>query len=846
MSKERDRAPLSTQTAPPEGEADPHPSGGWDSENLEVASVQASPDKSAKPDVAGGERLAIGQILSGRYRIERELGEGGMGVVYLASDEQVAGETFAIKVLKGGLDPQALDLLREEVRKTRKLSHPNIVDVHSVNVDGDKLYVLMECLEGKSLNALLDEEFGRGMPFSHARPIIEDVGAALRYAHDHNVIHSDLKPANIFVTTSGKTKLLDFGIARVSRGPLLYKPSGPLALTPAYASCEMLKGKEADRRDDIYSLACVIYEMLSGERPFGELTALEARTAGARVPPLEALSRGQNAALSKALAFEREARTPSVEKLLQGLTEDQPPRARPGALLAGAIIVVAALGLLYFGIDKLSSSRHSVVVQRANPDVQQAPVSPKSIAVLPFVDMSEKKDQDYFSDGLTEEMIDLIGQVPDLRVPARTSSFYFKGKSQDISSIAQKLHVAHVLEGSVRKAGRRLRITAQLIRADTGYQLWSQAYDRDDTDIFAVQDDIARAVVKVLKVKLSAGTPETGARATKNTEAYYHYLRGRQLDRRGRLENFRGAVDAYSQAVALDPNYAAAYAGLAIAQASVADLTGDTAELQRAEHNVDKALALAPEDAIGYAARSYLRTVWLWDWSGAQTDIEKALSLDPRNSDVQDHYARLLADQGRLPEAIAAQKKAAEIDPLSSAGWESLGFYYMCSGDYAAAVAALDRAIDIEPKSVLALNALGVTRLLQGQGEQAREAFRKIELEGLRLAGIAMAEHTLGHVKESQQALGELAANHAQEAAYQVAQVLAWRGEKDQAFDWLERAFKQRDGGMSETRTDPTLRSLHADPRFNALLRKLKLPELSAGQVNRAARVIANSRGIAL
>src|ERR1700738_2221791 len=184
-----------------------------------------------------------------------------MGVVYLVTDEQVAGDIFAVKVLKEALVPEALSLLREEVRKTRKLSHPNIVDVHSVNVDGTRLYVLMEYLEGKPLNALLDEEFGRGMPFSHARPIIEDACAALGYAHDHSVIHSDLKPANIFVTSSGRTKLLDFGIARISRGPLKQQRRALLGLTPAYASCEMLAGEEADRRDDIYSLACVIYEM---------------------------------------------------------------------------------------------------------------------------------------------------------------------------------------------------------------------------------------------------------------------------------------------------------------------------------------------------------------------------------------------------------------------------------------------------------------------------------------------------------------------------------------------------------------------------------------------------------
>ncbi len=524
-------------------------------------------------------------------------------------------------------------------------------------------------------------------------------------------------------------------------------------------------------------------------------------------------------------------------------TADAPREAAPSAAASRQsmpvplliALAVAVIGLGYFALDKFVLSKRPAVGAETSVSPHKSggagpsAIPEKSIAVLPFVDMSEKKDQDYFSDGLTEEMIDLLGQVPELRVPARTSSFYFKGRSEDIATIAQKLHVAHVLEGSVRKAGKRLRITAQLIRADSGYHLWSQAYDRDDTDVFAVQDDIAKAVVMVLRVKLSAGAHETGSRGTTNTEAYYQYLLGRQLDRRDSLEGFRHAVEAYSQAIVLDPNYAGAYAGLAVAEASVADLTGDTGGIERAEHNADKALALAPEDAIGYAARSYLRTVWLWDRSGAQADIEKALSLDPRNSDVQREYARLLADLGRLPEAIAAQKKATELDPLSSAAWENLGFYYTGMGDFAAADAALGRAIDIEPTSVLALSDLGMARLLQGKSEEALEAFRKIDLEAIRLTGIAMAEHTLRHAKESQQALEELMAKHAQEAAYQIAQALAWRGEKDRAFEWLERAYKQRDGGLSEIKIAPMLSSLHADPRFNALLRKVKLPELPAG-----------------
>jgi serine/threonine-protein kinase len=765
-------------------------------------------------------------LLGGRYRIERELGEGGMGVVYLAADEQVPGERFAIKVLKDELRPEALAQLREEVRKTRKLSHPNIVDVHSVNVAGQTLYVLMEYLEGKSLNALLDEEFGRGMPFSHAWPIIEDVGAALGNAHDHNVIHSDIKPANVFLTTAGRTKLLDFGIARVSRGPLLQTRSGSRALTPAYASCEMLEGKEADRRDDIYSFACVIYEMLCGERPFGDLTARQAREGHAKVPALQALSREQNAALARALAFDREARTGTVEALLAELAGATKQRARPIALFVAAILIaIAAVGLTLFSLKQLPVSRQAQVLVSNEGTVPAATVPQKSIAVLPFVNMSPDKEQDYFSDGLTEEMIELLGQVPDLRVPARTSSFYFKGKNEAIANIAQQLKVAHVLEGSVRKAGKRLRITAQLIRADNGYHLWSQTYDREDADVFAVQDEIAKAVVSALQVKLAAGVQEPSSRGTTNTDAYSQYLLGRQLTRRGTLESFRRAVQAYSKATELDPNYAGAYAGLALAEASVADYTGDTSGIERAGHDADKAIALAPTDANGYASRSYLRTDWLWDWSGAQADIEKALSLDPRNSDVQQQYARLLADLGRLPDAVAAQKQATELDPLSSTAWENLGFYYKNLGDYAAAETVLGRAIEIEPTSVFALNDLGMTLLLQGKGEEALAAFRKEDQEALRLTGIAMTEHTLGHAKESQQAMDALMAKHAQHAAYQIAQSFAWSGDKDRAFEWLQRAYTQRDGGLALIKTDPPLRSLHGDQRFRTLLGTIGLPE---------------------
>lgn len=494
---------------------------------------------------------------------------------------------------------------------------------------------------------------------------------------------------------------------------------------------------------------------------------------------------------------------------------------------AGAI---AAIAFAYMVADKFWLSKRAAPSSTTSSTVAAGPavlaIPEKSIAVLPFVDMSEKHDQEYFSDGLTEELIDMLTKVSDLRVPARTSSFYFKGRNEAIANIAQQLKVAHVLEGSVRKAGKRLRITAQLIRVDDGYHVWSEAYDRDDADVFAVQDDIARAVVGVLQVKLARGAQEADSRGTTNAEAYDQYLLGRQHYRHAGLEGARRAVGAYRKAIVLDPNYAAAYAGLAVAEGMVADFTGDTrAGIERASHDADKAIALAGNDPAGYAARSFIRTTWLWEWPGAQADIEKALSLDPRNSDAQHWYARLLGTLGRLPEAIASLKKATELDPLSSIAWTRLGYLYIKIGDYKLADSALNRGIEIDPTSPLALNILGTLRLLQGRDQEALEAFRKIELEPLRPAGIAMAEHTLGDAKASQQALEELIAKHAQSGAYQVGQVFAWRGEKVNAFEWLERAYQQRDGGLSEVKSDPLLASLRGDPHWAALLRKMNLPE---------------------
>lgn len=504
------------------------------------------------------------------------------------------------------------------------------------------------------------------------------------------------------------------------------------------------------------------------------------------------------------------------------------PRSTQRVLLL--IAAVAVIGGGYVAVDKLWLSKRSAADARTasatlhGRSPLQSAIPEKSVAVLPFVDMSEKKDQEYFSDGLSEELIDLLAQVQDLRVPARTSSFAFKDKTDDVPSIAQKLRVANVLEGSVRKAGNTLRVTVQLIRADTGYHLWSRTYDRELKDIFKVQDEIAAAVVEVLKAKLAPVQAATAYRSS-NTEAYNQYLLGKRFHSRGNLDGWRRAIDAFHNAIALDPDYAAAYASLALSEYVRADSTGDAAGERQAMADAETAVTLAPQEADGYASRGVLRMNISWDWNGAEGDLEKARTLDSASEKVQGNYATLLGRLGRLPEAIAVGRRATEIDPLSAIAWSNLALYLTFHRDYSAAHEALRRCLEINPESSYGGHHMAILWLLEGNAAEALATARRIGVAFFRLTDVTMAEHSLGHARESQQALDELIAKHAADGAYQVAEALAWRGEKDKSFEWLERAYNQRDGGLSEVKVDLLLDRLHGDARFKSLLKKMSLPE---------------------
>jgi len=449
-----------------------------------------------------------------------------------------------------------------------------------------------------------------------------------------------------------------------------------------------------------------------------------------------------------------------------------------------------------------------------------------SIAVLPFADMSPGHDQEYFADGVAEEILNALAHVEGLRVTGRTSSFWFKGKRVELAEIGRKLNVSHVLEGSVRRSGSRLRVTAQVVKVADGYHLWSETFDRSEADVFAVQDEVAHSVAQALKLRLvlESGSEAGGTRTT-NPEVYRLYLLGQQQLRTFHSESNKQAIASFKRVIEIEPTYAPAWAGLAHASFISATTfeANSTVMLPAALAAAEKAIALAPGSALGYAARSELRRASL-DYAGAHADLERALALNPNDASTLVVKTRLLANEGQLTSALQASRRSVDLDPLNAEAWVRLGAVLMGLGDLPGARTALQKADDVSGTSSPGAYFRILCELAASDPDAALQVARRSELEWERLTGIAMATHTLGRPAESQAALDELIAVHQRDAAYQVAEVFAWRGERDRSFEWLERAYAQRDTGIGLLSYDPVFRQLRGDPRYKAMLRKLNLP----------------------
>ena len=501
-------------------------------------------------------------------------------------------------------------------------------------------------------------------------------------------------------------------------------------------------------------------------------------------------------------------------------------RWRPIAVM----LIIVALGFLGNWLWPTTRGRQvagapSIALQRSAATVPPFNPPVHSIAVLPFLDLSEKKDQEYFSDGLSEELLDLLAKTPDLHVTARTSSFSFKGKSDDIPAIAAKLNVANILEGSVRKSGDRLRITAQLIRAADGEHIWSETYDRELKDVFAVQDEVSNAVVAALKVRLTPKSSATTSRTTRSAEAYDQYLIGRNLYQKATDETDFQAAAAFRRAIQFDPAYAAAYAALALAEYYPALSAHDEAMINTAFVDADRAIALAPDLADGYQSRGYLRYLYQWDWTGAQADYAESMRLDPNDVDQQRHYAQLLATLGRLPEAIAVVRKAATSDPLSSITWERLTDFLMADGQLSSAREALHQAAVGVPVMVDFSEMLALVELLDGHFDAARGRIAAIQDAPRRAYATALIEYSLGNRAASQIALQQAIELNQPLGSFDIAEIYAWRKEESKALEWLEKSYAEHNYAVNEVGYYPLFAPIRQTAGFKAFLRKLNLPQ---------------------
>ncbi len=492
-------------------------------------------------------------------------------------------------------------------------------------------------------------------------------------------------------------------------------------------------------------------------------------------------------------------------------------RSRLAVLLVGVALLAALPGAAWY-LWKQSGERG-----RGTPPAGATP----SIAVLPFADLSPGKDQEYFADGVAEEIRNALARVEGLKVIGRTSSSSFKGKPDDLKTIGQKLGVTTALEGSIRRSDRRVRVTAQLVAVADGAQVWSRTFDRELNDVFALQDEVALAVVEAMKVRVLPGhLPSSKWTRTADPEVYDRYLLGREFHRLGTLDGYWRAARAFEKALALDAGYAPAWAGLTVAILDAAGISDDflPEEERKAAAAAGRAVALAPDLPEAYFARAKVREWIELDPAGALTDVERAIAFNPGYAAAECARAMLLSSLGRMPEALAAARRATELEPLQAMPWYVLGRVQDAGGELEQARAAYSRALEFAPSDERATVYLAINRILAGQAGQALAALQRMRAGAYQLEVQALAEHAVGNAKAAQEALGQLEARYSNGWAYQIAEVHAYRGETDQAFLWLERALAKRDYGLVSVRRDPLLRDLHSDPRWKPFLRKMNLP----------------------
>jgi serine/threonine protein kinase/Tfp pilus assembly protein PilF len=785
--------------------------------------------------------IARGATLAGRYEIIEELGKGGMGRVYKVFDTDIK-EKVALKLLKPEIasDRETIERFSNELRFARKISHRNVCRMYDLGKAEGARFITMEYVSGEDLKSMI--RMSTGFTVGTVLSIGKQVCDGLAEAHSLGVVHRDLKPQNIMIDKGGNAKIMDFGIARSIREKGITGPS-ILIGTPEYMSPEQAEAKEVDYRSDIYSLGIILYEMATGRVPFEGDTALSIAMKHKGEIPKDPKQLNPNLPedlsgvilkcmeKDKAKRYQTAAEVRSeLEKIEKGIptTERVVPEKRPftsheiTVKFSPKRLLVPILGLVALIIAGLVIWK--VIHNKSAPD------SAKSIAVLPFVNMSADKDDEYFSDGMTEELINALSKVKGLRVAARTSSFVFKGKTENISNIGQQLHVNTILEGSFRKAGNKLRITAQLINVASGFQFWSDTYERETQDVFAIQDEISRAIVSALKIELVG---EQGIQLTKryteNNEAYLLYLKGLFFWNKRTEEGLKKAIEQFDEALEVDPNYALAYAGLADSY----DMLGSYVFLppQEAVSKVKwaatKALEIDDTLAEAYASLGFAKCRFEWDWSGSEKDFKRAINLNASYATAHHWYGDLLEKIGRFDESIIETKRALTLDPLSLPINTSLGSCFKAARQYDQAIEQCKKAIEIDPSFSWAHSILAQAYLQKSMSELAISEFQKaVDYSGRSLEDLpqlANAYAVAGKKDEALNILEELNRRSKQTyvSGFSMALLYNGLGEKDKALEFLEKAYGERDGALCYLKYDLRFDNIRSDPRFQALLKKM-------------------------
>src|SRR5438094_5935759 len=778
--------------------------------------------------------LLVGRTI-GHYKLSESIGTGGMGDVYLATDVTAGGKA-ALKLLPSRFtgDAERLKRFEQEAHAVVALNHPNILTVYEIGVDHSIHYIASELIEGETLR----DRLARGpMQLSEALNVAIQVASALAAAHQAGIVHRDIKPENIMLRPDGYVKVLDFGIAKLAEQEvpvttprdeallLVETNLGSVLGTVRYMSPEQACGAPVDKSTDIWSLGVVLYEMVTGQAPFTGDTPGEVMSAilEKEPPPLTSYVAHPPGELqqiiSKTLRKDRKERYQSAHELLEALKDlrhklefkAEFKRSTAARKLAAFIVLAAIVAGAFFAFRM---SRHKAVPLPPFPE--------KSIAVLSFLDLSQAKDQEYFCDGMSEEILDALAKVDGLRVVARTSSFSFKGKNPDVGDLGKKLKVENVVEGSVRRDGNRVRISAQLINARNGLQLWSETYERELQGVFTLQDEITRAIVDALKIKLAVSLP---AHEQRNTEGYDLYLQGLYFSNKGSEEDLRRALSFFQRSLEKDPTFSRAWTGIAKVWFFLADVHVKPLDAYpQSKAAALKAIALDEKDAEAHCYLGEAKRILDWDLTGEDAELNRALQLDPNSAPVDFFLALLPPFRGELKEGLGLVLEAEKLDPLAPIISYVATAAYLADKRIDEAIIAGRRTQRLDPHYFYLDSNLAAAYREKGDFAEAIALYTKAqEATHFPSSGLAITYARMGRQVEAKKILDQLLQERQTRyvSAQTIAAVYVAFGEKEEAFRWLERAAAEHCGTLQWIAFLPEFGALRSDARFPQLLRRI-------------------------